>query len=442
MPYFSDYVLDSQGNVIPSATVSVVNAAGTAPSLYSDAARTTAKTQPFTTNSSGFYEFYVAPGTYTITAQSGGFSQTKTVELGFPGVEFVTDFGALGNGTNDDTSAIQAAIDSFSAGGTLRFPRGTYRLTDSLKTKRGLRLVGDGWFATILSGTSMAVPMFKDTSTYTYKDGGMQGMTLVGNTSAAGNHLVQVSTLGVNRYIFDSVRFYECGGDALHIESLIASSQAGSYQNAVRDCIFGDPANASVIRIKGHAIFALGSVNGWVIDKPTIYRTHSTAIYLEGRTGSDTLSTWMIRDASIEGIGADNVLPTFGVYATGHVESIRCYGGFMEGNGVADTSFASANFCVNASTGNYGTFEVRGVTMASTPYHIRVINGYGGLIEGNRFSWNGTNPDAGNKKFCISLEDINSSTGQYRIGHNDNFTTSYELLSSTAATSSQISILT
>jgi hypothetical protein len=43
-----------------------------------------------------------------------------------------TAFGATGDGTTDDTAAIQAAIDSLAAtGGTVFLPRGTYKVTDS-----------------------------------------------------------------------------------------------------------------------------------------------------------------------------------------------------------------------------------------------------------------------------------------------------------------------
>jgi parallel beta-helix repeat protein len=41
----------------------------------------------------------------------------------------VLDFGATGNGTTNDTAAIQAAIDSRTSGGTVYFPRGTYSVT-------------------------------------------------------------------------------------------------------------------------------------------------------------------------------------------------------------------------------------------------------------------------------------------------------------------------
>jgi hypothetical protein len=62
----------------------------------------------------------------------------------------VKDHGAVGNGTTDDTAAIQAAINSLPtatvpSGGTIFFPRGTYRITGQLVINRnGVRLVGEG----------------------------------------------------------------------------------------------------------------------------------------------------------------------------------------------------------------------------------------------------------------------------------------------------------
>jgi Pectate lyase superfamily protein len=55
-------------------------------------------------------------------------------------------FGAAGNGTTDDTAAIQAAINAVGLnGGTLYFPPGTYKTTATLNVAKGLvRLYGAG----------------------------------------------------------------------------------------------------------------------------------------------------------------------------------------------------------------------------------------------------------------------------------------------------------
>lgn len=76
---------------------------------------------------------------------------------GNPAVVFdVKAYGAVGNGTTDDTAAIQAALDACAlTGGRVYAPRGTYRITSSLTWAPagaeafGLTLVGDGMEATI-----------------------------------------------------------------------------------------------------------------------------------------------------------------------------------------------------------------------------------------------------------------------------------------------------
>ena len=58
----------------------------------------------------------------------------------------VMEFGALGNGTTDDTVAIQAAIAACPVGGIVHFPVGKYRVTDSINLgAKSLTLKGDGW---------------------------------------------------------------------------------------------------------------------------------------------------------------------------------------------------------------------------------------------------------------------------------------------------------
>lgn len=55
----------------------------------------------------------------------------------------VMDYGASGNGTTDDTSAIQSAIDA-SAGGDIYLPSGSYLVTDTIYLPNDTKLYGDG----------------------------------------------------------------------------------------------------------------------------------------------------------------------------------------------------------------------------------------------------------------------------------------------------------
>ena len=58
---------------------------------------------------------------------------------------YVTDFGALGDGTTDDTDAFEMALDSAQIiGGKLFVPHGIYKITRSLIIGDGVSLIGEG----------------------------------------------------------------------------------------------------------------------------------------------------------------------------------------------------------------------------------------------------------------------------------------------------------
>ncbi|MDY8095878.1 glycosyl hydrolase family 28-related protein [Paenibacillus polymyxa] len=65
----------------------------------------------------------------------------------------VKEFGAVGNGTIDDTASIQAAIYAVTAyGGSLYVPSGTYKITDTLQILSSVTIIGEG---ATFSGTTI-----------------------------------------------------------------------------------------------------------------------------------------------------------------------------------------------------------------------------------------------------------------------------------------------
>lgn len=68
-----------------------------------------------------------------LVTQSGSGAVERTVQNKFEDFVSVKDFGAAGDGVNDDTSAIQQAINTCrSQGRALFFPAGRYKITDTL----------------------------------------------------------------------------------------------------------------------------------------------------------------------------------------------------------------------------------------------------------------------------------------------------------------------
>lgn len=95
-------------------------------------------------------------------------------------------FGALGDGSTDDTSAVQAAITAANAagGGKVYFPRGTYIIASALTGYGSIHYCGDGVGATILrtSGTATySLFTFTTRNNVTVSDMTLQGT----GTSAA-----------------------------------------------------------------------------------------------------------------------------------------------------------------------------------------------------------------------------------------------------------------
>jgi len=75
-------------------------------------------------------------------AQIDNFTQASVISN--VGVISVKDYGATGDGTTDDTAAIQAAVNATSIGGNLYFPPGTYKLTSAVTINKPITVLGNG----------------------------------------------------------------------------------------------------------------------------------------------------------------------------------------------------------------------------------------------------------------------------------------------------------
>jgi len=74
--------------------------------------------------------------------QGGTGAQSRTVENKLQESVSVKDFGAVGDGTTDDTAAIQAAIDA-NTQSVIYFPSGTYKITSTIQLDTNVFLQGE-----------------------------------------------------------------------------------------------------------------------------------------------------------------------------------------------------------------------------------------------------------------------------------------------------------
>jgi len=95
-----------------------------------------------------------AYGTWTIdvspsTVIATGATTARTLANYFADVLNVKDFGATGDGSTDDTAAIQAALTAAGANGTINIPAGTYLLSATLNALTNQQIIGAGMNNTI-----------------------------------------------------------------------------------------------------------------------------------------------------------------------------------------------------------------------------------------------------------------------------------------------------
>lgn len=95
-----------------------------------------------------------------------GASTARTLEARAADVINVKDFGAVGDGVTDDTTAITAAHTAMVSGGALYFPSGTYKVSSAITLSKTGAYIGDGFGATIFSTTSASATIFNVTASF------------------------------------------------------------------------------------------------------------------------------------------------------------------------------------------------------------------------------------------------------------------------------------
>jgi len=119
---------------------------------------------------------------------------TTTVQSKLRQTVSVKDYGAVGNGVANDTTAIQNTISAVGAsgGGAVYFPAGTYKITSKLTINdNAVFLVGAGRQASILAPAAMATDHIYFNAV---SDGGLSNMAIIPSAAQTG------TTASINIY--------------------------------------------------------------------------------------------------------------------------------------------------------------------------------------------------------------------------------------------------
>ena len=193
-----------------------------------------------------------------------GSTTARSLATRFSEVFHVKDFGAVGDGVADDTTAIQAAIDAAEAngGGTVYLPKGIYDLTTTLTcTESNVHLVGDGQGALDPAAAHDEVPA----TLLNYRAASSALPILLVESTSAGNLLApfQISgialegnekaTIGVHLIDVQHFHFSNILVRAVTADGILLDQTAGTAAQAAGFGLFDDVS----VFLRGHT----GSLN-------------------------------------------------------------------------------------------------------------------------------------------------------------------------------------
>lgn len=133
------------------------------------------------------------------------------------------DYGATGNGTTDDTSAVQSAITAVAAaGGVLLIPAGTYKLSSALTMANYVEFRGMGSGVSVFNQTSTTANALTGVDLNNVK---LTGLSINGPGSGSGigvNFDLSVNA-DTSYVVMDDVRVASFGSHGVQVKSPIAS---------------------------------------------------------------------------------------------------------------------------------------------------------------------------------------------------------------------------
>jgi hypothetical protein len=394
---------------------------------------------------------------------------------------FVTAFGATGNGTTDDSTAIQNAIDSLDStvGGIVYFPSGTYRINVALTVGNNVSIIGIGK-ATIKRGAAINNLMRNKangvTGGWTAHTGVIvENMTFDGNAASYGGTQCTLLTFGHSSYgrikqctfkgvwdwhllelnacfdyIVEGCTFKEYGttsntgiaSEMLQLDGMIGSAQFpwfGPYDDTfcknikiLNNTFLGTTDYWFYSAIGNHS-FVAGGLTKDIVIQGNYFEYVEECVNLSDVAGMTVIGNTM-RDVEMGVVLASQASSNWTVRITGN----NYYGNY---HATAGTHTEGRFVSINLSGANSDTYDViiSNNTIRRAHFHAIAGTWTGGVIEGNTidtcgrcgiFLFGGTKYTVtGNKIINTGLHEVDERDASVMIGGNTSITTSTSIVS-------------
>lgn len=291
-------------------------------------------------------------------------------------------YGATGDGTTDDTTAIGEAITAAAvSGGVVYFPPGTYRTTSELTLPDKVSALGAGAGSTSILIDHASRNVFKVSSTTTNENQFIAGLTIAASQSNSGNHIsvtgskslivrecylgsstnttgtcITLSASATARVVIERCGFVFAGSTAKGV------SIAGSLLRAtVADCVFTTPATYSGTVVSGdHVDVARCYFDGSAATSGTF--SYYAAV-------STTLDATINDCKFLNGGGATVTAMTLGSYASGSAfaEDNNQFGSTVTAYSYASSGSTTAIVALNTRESRYYTASSSGTGAVNAP---------------------------------------------------------------------------
>ena len=353
----------------------------------------------------------------------------------------VKDYGATGNGSTDDTTAIQAAINAAAIQNTVQgagysariyFPGGTYKVTTSLNIEALLAFViqGDGTATTINGNLSGAAgspygyvfhgPIYTSTGWHSSSVGGkgpsgpgvFRDLNISNTTQAIGSGCIWMPWM-------QYVGIWNCNFKGFNCVNLSNGNNGGNPSSVVGNCGFNCAAATNAFT--GSWAIALsnshGSYNNDIVAFEHAIRTSNTGVIIHGGRFEQNHIGVAFGITDVYGTAADGSAGPFGgitynqaLTGTEASQGTSVAGMSFEANDIAVTSIGGASnivcgpFTMEADVSSPAGGSLNGIIASGDHWKIVCVGGGG-------FANNGIQLPNGDSTFSCENCFINNSGG-------------------------------